>query len=45
MCAAEQLRCVPRKGLPVTNPSDPSSVARRYVEAIGEQDWQTVADC
>ncbi|WP_159921043.1 MULTISPECIES: nuclear transport factor 2 family protein [Nocardia] len=29
----------------MTNPEDPGSVARRYVEAIGEQDWETVADC
>ncbi|MFD8247670.1 ester cyclase [Nocardia sp. NPDC059691] len=29
----------------MTNSGDPGSVARRYVEAIGEQDWQTVSDC
>ncbi|MBF6466895.1 ester cyclase [Nocardia beijingensis] len=29
----------------MTNTGDPGAVARRYVEAIGGQDWQTAADC
>ncbi|WP_454195770.1 ester cyclase [Nocardia sp. Marseille-Q1738] len=29
----------------MTKPADPGSVARRYVEAIGAQDWATVAEC
>ncbi|WP_280478220.1 ester cyclase [Nocardia asiatica] len=29
----------------MTDSADPGSVARRYVEAVGAQDWQTVADC
>ncbi len=44
MCGGATPLCS-EKGLPVTDSADPGSVARRYVEAVGAQDWRTVAAC